>query len=468
MIKLIILIILIATALFICFKRRGYISIIIKIAGLSAVILVGGIFMIKNSLTDALSRNFRDDVYSIMLSDISSLEYDIQNCIDCNDTEKLSMLLGMRGFSGTPLNYTLYIGDENIPPEYETVADNPVLITRNIDSAEYYSLLYPLDSAIVEVSMDKSIADGRVSHSVNFIIFIMSVVFTVLTIIFLTMLYVLLRPVRNKVSDSMVFKDEVKDIRNVFENMMENISEYQKNMLLNNETYYKFLPSQMFSIFDKKNISELEANDTRKVLFYNMYIISDDDCSYFLSDRYITETISMNYMEISFRHQPQETVEYIRRYGKNIYAGISFGTSFMTITGGKNRLQPLIISEHKKISEILAVTAKKYKRNLVISEYVLKNLNDRSSFRCIGHIYFNSQYIKIYDINDNSYTYDDFSKGIDCFFQRDFYNAGIFFANVLKYNKNDDIAKEYLSISETGSENTETDIFQKTIIKKEC
>ena len=173
-------------------------------------------------------------------------------------------------------------------------------------------------------------------------------------------------------------------------------------------------------------------------------------------------------MEISFRHKPQETVEYIRRYGKNIYAGISFGTSFMTITGGKNRLQPLIISEHKKISEILAVTAKKYKRNLVISEYVLKNLNDRSSFRCIGHIYFNSQYIKIYDINDNSYTYDDFSKGIDCFFQRDFYNAEIFFANVLKYNKNDDIAKEYLSISETGSENTETDIFQKTIIKKEC
>ena len=82
MIKLIILIILIATALFICFKRRGYISIIIKIAGLSAVILVGGIFMVKNSLTDALSRNFRDDVYSIMLSDVSSLEYDIQNCID--------------------------------------------------------------------------------------------------------------------------------------------------------------------------------------------------------------------------------------------------------------------------------------------------------------------------------------------------------------------------------------------------
>lgn len=456
MIKLIILLILIAAALFICFRHRGYIPIVIKIAGLSAVMLVSAIFMIKNSLADTLSRNFRNDIYSIMLSDISSLEYDIQECIENNDTEKLNMLM-----QANMLSYRFSENTDN--------PVNPVLLNTSIDSVEYYSMLYPLDSAVIEVSMEKSIADSRVSDSVNFIIFIISAVFTLLCAVFLTTLYFLLRPVRKKVSDSSVFKDEVKDIRNVFENMMENISEYQKNMLENNETYHKFLPSAMFSVFDKNNISELKAGDTRKVPFYNMYLdlsrISDKDYSALISEEYITETIRMNYMEISFRHQPQEALKYISRF---CYAGISFGTSFMTITGGKNRLQPLIISEHKKIAEILAAIAKKYNRNLIISEYALRNFNDRSCFRCIGHICFNGQYIKIYDINDNSYTYDDFSKGIDCFIQKDFYNAEIFFANVLKYNKNDDIAKEYLSMSElylSGSQNPETDILS---YSKEC
>ena len=527
------------------YRKKGYISVLIKIGALSVIIIFTGLTVIRNSMTEALTNNFRQDIYSIMLADISSLEYDVKDSLAYNDSN-IDILLDMSDFSDictrnikagnkiAPVHYSLYtynnadnsfLSSENIPADYifsnsdidlymESINNNiPVLITQFMNYEDYYTLVYPVNynsfddeakSAVILLSLEKYIPDSSVSSVVNEISIIMIAAFAVLVLIFIIVLGFMLRPIKilnrkiidntikaDKVNSNLVFKDEVKDIKNVFENMIENISEYQKKMFNDNETYYKFLPSEIFSIFGKDNISKFEAGDSRKVLFYNMYMNLENTDKDLLEknysdlminsehDRYITETFNMECIEISFKNKPEFVIEYMKKVidkFPDIYAGISYGTSIMAIIGGNQRLQAIIVSEHKKIAQMLSEIGRKYKRNLIVSHSFLKAFHEYDklfNIRCIGNIRINNEYIRIYDVIDISdncepliHTKTDFENGIDCFLEKDFYNAGIYFSKVLKYNKNDDIAKEYLNMSEmylSCPDNAETDI----LLKKE-
>lgn len=527
------------------YRKKGYISVLIKITALSVIIIFTGLTVIRNNMTETLTNNFRQDIYSIMLADISSLEYDVRASFADNDSN-IDILLDMSDFSDVctrnikagnkiaPVHYSFYTYDnsensflssENVPANYicnqsdidsymESINNNiPVLITQNINYEDYYTLVYPVSydtadgenkNAVILLSLEKYISDSSVLSAVNKISIIMIAAFAVLILIFIIVLGFMLRPIKilnkkiihntikaDKINNSRVFKDEVKDIKNVFENMIENISEYQKKMFNDNETYYKFLPSEIFSIFGKNNISEFESGDSRKVLFYNMYINLENTDKDLLEKNYsdlminnekggyITETFNMECIEISFKNNPEYVIEYIKKIideFPDIYAGISYGTSVMAIIGGNQRLQAIIVSEHKKIAQILSEIGRKYKRNLIVSHNFLKTFHEYNKLfntRCIGNICVNDEYIRIYDVIDISencelliHTKADFENGVNCFLEKDFYNAGVYFANVLKYNKNDDIAKEYLNMSEiylSCPDNAETDI----LLKKE-
>ncbi len=508
------------------YKKKKYISVPVKVSLFSLLIMFVGVIMIKDNLEETLSKKFRQDAYSIMLADISSMYCNKESMNDFKDIYEFS--LGTDNFIA-PLHYKFYGTDENdnfiimnnkggmenVPAEYVCSIKSieafrqslenytPVLITESDGCNEYYALIYPIhgdvENFIVEVSIEKYIYDELVKKCVNIISIAIVVCLLLLILIFSFILKFALKPIEvlvkqiknnnvkeEKRNDNYLFKDEIRDIKIVFENMIANISEYQIKMKNNNETYYKFLPSEIFSIFGRNNISELKSGDNQKVMFYNMYIdLQNSDISLLeknYSDlllkeeksEYIIETFNMKYMEVSFRYKPENIVrhmsEFIQQFS-DIYIGISYGVSLMAITGGEERLQAIIISKHKKIASILSDIGRKYDRNLIVSEYFLKTIPDYEKFfsvRYTGDICIDGEYIKIYDIinvsKDNDkiiYTKKDFEKGVNYFIKKDFYNAGLCFAEVLKYNRNDNIAKEYLNMSEiylSGSVIPETDI----------
>lgn len=515
------------------YKKNMYISITMKITALSIVITLFGSAMISDNIKNLLYENLRDDMYDTLLSDgmnvsrnVSSTIYNYgydydtvneqlnlydfsdlynRNIRENNIIASPNCILHMIDENGNLITMNNSDGIENIPSEYiyskydidiynKVISEcSPAIITRNTFSGECYVLVYPLINsaeteilecdAVIEISIEEYIVNSRVSEYTNKIGIIVLMSMIMLIIIFVIILGFALRPIkiltekikkRNvKIAQvkNITFKEEVKDIRTVLENMLANIIEYQKNIQNNNETYSKFLPSEIFSMLGNNNISELETGTSKKIFLNNVFIDLqqidneileknyDNIITYISKNDCIIENFNLDYMEISFKNNPEKIICDIKNLinqFNDMYIGISYGVSILAIVGGSERLQAMIISGQKKLAGILSGIGKKFSRNMIVSEDFLKQnngLNQNFSIRFIGHIFIDDHYIKIYDVLDmspdmdkNLQTKKDFECGIEYFLQKKFVNAKICFIDVLKYNKNDVIAKEYLNM----------------------
>lgn len=507
------------SALIFCFyyEKNMYISISVKITFLFSLIMFAGMNIIINDIENTMRENLKNDAYSIMYHNIENSGTNlVSEALYGNDiSQKLfetfhykvydmeadnEIIINTDGINNVPAEYIL----DNTSLEFYEEAYNSFTLLTDEKTGDYYKIVYPVEYDdkvyLVEMELKKYAVNSAVSQHMEDIRIMIIVSSLVFIILFAAVLNFFLKPIRTlawkikkygskaiiKTSEKGYFKDEIKEINDVFAHMIANVSEYHDKIYESNETYYKFLPSEIFSIFEKNNISEFKAGNSRKVMYCNVYIdissadneaIENNYSDFLIKDEKsecIIENFNQKYIEISFRYNYENILHHIisiTEKFQNVYTGICYGSSIIAIAGDKERLQPMIISGHKKIAYMLAEIGKKYNRNLIVSEYFIKYIGNSAGntlIRCIGHIKCDENYVKIYDvisINKNHSVYiktkEAFEKGINYFLQMDFRKSKSCFVEVLKYNKEDVIAKEYLSACEAyidNSANIVTDI----------
>lgn len=509
-----------------------YISITLKISMLSGIILVIGISFILNNIKLTLQDNLKNDMYSILLNNVSLSQYDLEMALyDGYDYNLIDKIINIENFTdlkdrnirennlvmspycnlhilnenGTLMTMNNKGGMENIPTEYiydksivekyiQSINDNTAIVMTQKDSlGEWYILGYPIIiecsdgttiNAILETGIEKYIVNNDIYKYYNTLAILLIASLMTLIIITMIILWISLKPLKTltyniknnnidfKGNRKNFYKDEIIEIKEIFEQMIANITNYKQEMENNSNTYQKFLPYQIFNTLsssDNESILQLELGDSKKMFLYNIYmdfnICPKDNLFYnnvisnIENNHGVVESFNLKFMEVLFWNNPKDMlntiIDLIHQYD-GLYAGFSYGISIPAIIGGNSRLETIVISKQKKVSEILCKICKKFNTKLIVSEYLLKqisNYEDYYSIRLIGHINLDGNYIKIYEVLDvssrleiNLTTKVDFENGIECFLNNDFATAKKYFVRVLKHNKDDDISKEYLNM----------------------
>ena len=138
--------------------------------------------------------------------------------------------------------------------------------------------------------------------------------------------------------------------------------------------------------------------------------------------------------------------------------GLSYGEVMAGIVGHEKRFGMLTISETTGIAEFLQELGEKYGARIIISGSLKKQISDfekRYNSRYLGNIYLKVSGImeEIYEVYDGDAPVDKnakrktrllFEKGVELFQERRFYDAQLHFIEVLKANRMDGAAREYL------------------------
>ncbi len=138
--------------------------------------------------------------------------------------------------------------------------------------------------------------------------------------------------------------------------------------------------------------------------------------------------------------------------------GISYGDVMAGMVGHADRLGMLTISETTGIAKFLQELAERYQARILISGSMRKQIPDfekHYNSRYLGCIYLKAADVMedLYDVYDGDCPEDKngkrrtrllFEKGVEFFQQYRFYDARLHFIEVLKANRMDKAAKEYL------------------------
>ena len=140
--------------------------------------------------------------------------------------------------------------------------------------------------------------------------------------------------------------------------------------------------------------------------------------------------------------------------------GLTFGPVSLGMLGYAERLTPLMISTHTRIGRFLQICAYRYHAHILVTGNLLEAVPDfatRYGNRMLGSFYMESSQKRerIYDLFDGDAlntrqskrkTKLLFEKGVEQFLNRDFVKARSFFIEVLKADRKDRAARNYLSL----------------------
>jgi len=292
--------------------------------------------------------------------------------------------------------------------------------------------------------------------------------------------------------------DEISEISSVFNRMSSSIGNHMNEIRLLNDAYYRYVPSQIFELLNKKSVIEVRPGDQVNidlaVMNFNVvglsdiikgmssaemfsfinnvlktvlpYVIEkegvvetfqDAGFSAFFSDRCaysLTSAVSMC--------QKINTVNKKKQLGLDqdveIGIGIAYGPVMLGIVGHDMRLSTISISVQTKIAEYLQNIASKLNARIIITAAAadkIPGFDKAYHTRFLGFLYnsANDHYEKIYDVFDGDdeenyrlklSTKDMFEEGVIYFCARQFDKARLAFVNVLKENRRDNAAREYL------------------------
>lgn len=138
--------------------------------------------------------------------------------------------------------------------------------------------------------------------------------------------------------------------------------------------------------------------------------------------------------------------------------GVCFGSVMIGVVGNGKNYSTLTISEYTGLSKYLqSIAGKYYSRILITGSYadLVDDFSKRFSSRCIGYIYLTKlkKYEKLYDIyngdtlevrNKKRKTRLMFEKGVELFAEKKYDQARLYFIEVLKADRQDLAAKEYV------------------------
>ncbi len=286
-------------------------------------------------------------------------------------------------------------------------------------------------------------------------------------------------------------KDEFADIAEAFNLMSEKMDRYTSNLILLNDKYVKFVPSEIFKLIGKDKITQVHLHDYKTITMNVLYLtfnLSCRDAFNFKSEKEMFDALNTSYE--SFFGVVEKNSGVVHSFGslgatilfpkasqdafnasvqfkeifindqikKHMNMTLGSGEVLIGISGNKKRRGVVVVSD--QLMQLFNIDShlSSLKINHVATENIIKNLpqNGICNYRFIGKvsgIQGGESSVKLYEMIDmtNRYkkdlyisTKELFEKAVDVYTSGEFEEARKLFSDVLKVNNKDSVAVNYL------------------------
>lgn len=285
-------------------------------------------------------------------------------------------------------------------------------------------------------------------------------------------------------------KDEFADIAETFNLLSEKIDTYTSNLILLNEKYVKFVPSEIFDLIGKRKITQVNLHDYKVMDMNVLYItfnISCRDSFSFESEKELFDVLNNSYEKffdivqknngivqsfsglgavMLFPDSAQDAFNSSVQFKEalisekirdRINITLGSGKVLIGISGDKNRRGVLVVSD--QIMQLFNIDThlSELKINHVATKSIIDNLptNGVCNYRFIGRVsnIYDTGGVDVYEMIDmtNQYkkelylgTKDLFESAVRTYMSKDFKQARKLFSDVLRTNDKDFVSIHYL------------------------
>ena len=287
--------------------------------------------------------------------------------------------------------------------------------------------------------------------------------------------------------------DEIEDIGNAFNHMAYKIKKYLDSIMRLNVAYEKFVPNEIFKLLNKDNILEISLGDQ---VIKNMHLLSISTKDFYTLSKqmstqdnfaFLNQLFGMLGGAIKATGGVIESYEgaglraiYTKRADEALDAALAIvekldstskkvGRAFelnmiiqnsnamIGIVGDKSRMEASVVSQAVNFAYILEKITEENKINLLITGEVVDHIDkkDKYNYRYMGRVRSkeNGKLIDLYDVIDaygfeekqtKLMTKEEFEKGVKAYIVGDFKEARKKFIEVVREDRKDEIAKEYI------------------------
>lgn len=295
--------------------------------------------------------------------------------------------------------------------------------------------------------------------------------------------------------------DEVSEITRVFNAMSRNVAFRDKEMRLTSDGYSRFVPSRVFGLLEKSSVIDVRLEDQTSVeaTVLNCTVSAFDDIARTLRSKEMFRLINQVLAQLVpvvdrtgglvdrfdragllaiYTDQPDRALDAAVTLCQTIRAAapedgskqdlrfhvtLSAGPAMIGIVGAEQRLEAMTISEHTNFTSFLRPLAERYGAAILMTgsaAALIADFEDRYHARTIGFVYMRTldKLERLYDVYDGDEetarglkqeTREIFEKGVALFCSHQYYDARLLFIEVLKKNREDKAAKNYLYLCDT-------------------
>ena len=295
--------------------------------------------------------------------------------------------------------------------------------------------------------------------------------------------------------------DEVSEITRVFNAMSRNVEFRDREIRMTSDGYSRFVPAKVFELLEKSSVIDVRLEDQTDVeaTVLNCWVDTFDDIARTMRskemfrlinqvlaqlvpvvdesggmvDRFDRAGLLAIYTDQTRRaldaavtlcqtirvNRPEETGEEVLPF----HVILSAGPAMIGIVGAQRRLEAMTISEHTSFTGFLRPLAAEYGASVLMTGSAAASIDDfESSYhaRTIGFVYMRTldRMERLYDVFDGDdettrrlkeETKAQFEKGVALFCAHRYYDARLLFVEVLKKNRRDKAAQNYLYLCDT-------------------
>ncbi len=294
--------------------------------------------------------------------------------------------------------------------------------------------------------------------------------------------------------------DEITEIIRAFNTMSRNVAIRDTEIRQTNKGYSRFVPERVFALLEKSSVIDVQLADQTSVMatVLNCSVSSFDDLARNMRSkemfRFINRVLDRLVPVVDetgglvdgfnkaglmavYTHQPEKALdaavtlcqtirnlqEQEGQWDADFHVTLSAGSAMIGIVGARERLEAVTISEHTSFSGFLQKVALEQGASILMAASAAEGIADFASryhVRTIGFVYMKSmdRAERLYDVYDGDddttrrlkdETREAFEKGVALYYAREYYEARLLFIQVLKKNRYDKAAKNYLYLCDT-------------------
>lgn len=308
-------------------------------------------------------------------------------------------------------------------------------------------------------------------------------------------------------------RDELSEIRKVFNRMSASIAGNMEEMRTLNEAYYRYVPSRILTLLGKESICDIALGDetnarlsvmsiqmadfernirkknTREMLYainqilrVSVSVVSEQagmiesiqNAGFTALFEGNCEAALAGAVTICQRlHQMEQTGQIDKN---RIGIGIAYGDVTLGIVGQEKRMAAITVSQYRDVACFLQEIAERYQSHILLTQETADHIREFSSVyhsRFLGFLYnpYTGYSSRIYDVYDGDgrqeivwkdATREVFEQGVEYYCLGEFAKARQSFIAVLKNFRKDRAAKEYLYLCDQKcmqTEREENDIY---------